>query len=72
MMTRFRLRQPEAVLMRASTGLCFQKVSFGLAESREKSPQSDRIKVGPDSYVGPDYLSLGVPTGEVKESMRLA
>lgn len=55
--------------MRASTGLRFQKVSVGLSESgqrREEGPQSDRIKVGPDSYVGPDQSSLGAPIGGVK------
>jgi hypothetical protein len=59
--------------MRASTGLRSRLVSVGLSESgrrREKGPQSDRIKVGPDSYVGPDHSSVGGPAGGIKAKTR--
>ena len=55
--------------MRPSKGLRFQSVSVGLSESgqrREEGPQSDRIKVGPDTYVGPDQSTLGAPSDGVK------
>ena len=48
-------------------------VCVGLAESgrrREEAPQSNLIKVGPESYVGPDLLSLGVQAVLVKEATR--
>ena len=36
-----------------------------MVKGERKEPPSDRIKVGLESYVDPDYLSLGACAGDV-------
>ena len=58
--------------MRASAGLPRERLALvcrRVVEGERKAHSQTGSKGGPDSYVGPSHLSLGVPPGGVKAEL---